>query len=488
MIAGAALFASRFVPDRIAFSVAGAALLLWAGSTGVQHLTIGGGHTGNIFVVFVEGILLVVGALLLYAFNSKVIVDALTRISSRWPRSVPVVRVGLSYPGRRAIRTTINLLIFALVLFTVVAVASFGASLQSNLGNVVKAESGGYTDFATSQVPIDNLPGWIQNNTTLRPLFSQVVPILTGGVAVGVPSFGRPYVDGVYAAPVGAAPSSDFYSTNTYNFTSTFQGMTAAQVWSVLQTNGSVAVLDGNYATSGVSFGSSAPHPTAAPGTWINLTNPDTGRTVSVRVVGILGQTFLTGAWVNPTTAAQLGFSRPTAYFLTVAPGADPTYAGQRVKVAFFAEGLLLLNFAQILKSSIQGTLAIVGLLEVFVALGLAVGIAAMGIVALRAVVERRGEIGMLRAQGFTQGMIFRAFLLEYSFVALLGIAIGTVLGILLDYNLSSVAGGFVTFTVPWTNLLFVILVAYALVVVAVAGPSIKAARLPPAEAVRYSE
>ncbi len=36
-----------------------------------------------------------------------------------------------------------------------------------------------------------------------------------------------------------------------------------------------------------------------------------------------------------------------------------------------------------------------------------------MGIFALRAVVERRREIGMERAMGFTQGEILRSFFLE---------------------------------------------------------------------------
>jgi putative ABC transport system permease protein len=120
------------------------------------------------------------------------------------------------------------------------------------------------------------------------------------------------------------------------------------------------------------------------------------------------------------------------------------------------------------------------------------VGIAAMGILALRAVVERRREIGMLRASGFTQSMILRAFVLEYSFVTLLGLAIGTTLGLLIVYDLSisssAAASGVSTFFIPWSNVLLVIVVAYALAIAAIAGPSIRASRIPPADAVRATE
>jgi len=487
VIMGLALFASRFLKNRLVFSIAGAALLVWAGSSYLHQHLLGTSHSGTIFVAFVEGILLVLGAVLLYAFNAPGLVAAISRLTSGRPKSVPVVRVGLSYPARRGFRTAINLTIFALVLFTVVAVASFGASLQQNLNQTVQAESGGYTYFGVSTLPIPDLPGMVVNNTTLRPLYSAVVPLNTGGVNVIVPGFPTPYLDGLYAAPVGVPSFENFYTSNQYNFTSTYHGLSASQVWKQVETDPTVAVVDGSYAMGGVNFGGGPAHPTLAEGASITLKN-STGATATVTVIGILNQVFVTGVWVNPVTAAQVGVLLPTGFYLTVAPGVNAAYAGQQLKVAFFSYGLFLYDFAQILQSSIQSTEAIVGLLEVFVALGLAVGIAAMGIVALRAVVERRSEIGMLRAQGFTRGMVFRMFLLEYSFVALLGIGIGAALGILIDYNLASGAGGLLAFTIPWANVALVVAASYLLVVAAVALPSIRAARLPPAEAVRYSE
>ena len=131
-------------------------------------------------------------------------------------------------------------------------------------------------------------------------------------------------------------------------------------------------------------------------------------------------------------------------------------------------------------------------MLEVFIALGLAVGIAALGILALRSVTERRREIGMLRATGLTRPMILKAFLVEYSFVTIAGALVGGMLGVLLVYNFTispsgSSAGDTILF-VPWTNLLAVVLVTGLLATLAVIGPSLRAARLPPADAIRGTE
>ncbi len=222
------------------------------------------------------------------------------------------------------------------------------------------------------------------------------------------------------------------------------------------------------------------------------LRNPANGNATTVTVIGVMTQSLVSGVFVSPATAAALGIAQEKVFFLTLTPGASATRAAQVTKAAFFSYGLVVLNIADLLASSIASTEGVIGLLQIFVGLGLTVGIAAMGIVALRAVVERRREIGMIRANGFTRRMVLRAFFLEYSFVALVGIAIGTALGLLIVWNLtqspSAVSIGVSTFTVPWVNLAVILSVAYGLSMLAVAEPSFRAARLPPAEAVRPTE
>ena len=70
-----------------------------------------------------------------------------------------------------------------------------------------------------------------------------------------------------------------------------------------------------------------------------------------------------------------------------------------------------------------------------FMGLGLIVGVAALGVVSARAVVERRQQIGVLRSIGFRRGMVQLSFLLESSFIALTAIVVGSALGLIVAYN-----------------------------------------------------
>ncbi|MCI4364492.1 MAG: FtsX-like permease family protein [Thermoplasmata archaeon] len=495
MILGLGLIASRFVRNRIAFSLVGVALLVWAGAEPLHRVVLGQAHTGGIFIVFVEGILMVSGALLLYVFNSNTLIAALLRVAGRGARGAPIARVGLAYPGRRPARTAINLTIFALVTFTMVAIACFGATVQANLNNTIQSETGGYTYFGVSTQPIPTLPEQVANNPTLNGEYAVTVPLISGAIQVNITgSTPNPYTDSLYSAPGNQSSTSSFYATSQFPFTATWEGWSPSAVLAELASNRSVALVDQNYApaTSSVGGGPSAPHPSIEVGGLMELTPPGSSNHLTVRVIGILSQSVLTGVWINPGAAETLGYSNETAFLLTLRSGVSTTLASQDAKREFFRDGLVLFEIAQILETSIASTEGIIGLLEIFVGLGLGVGIAAMGILALRAVVERRREIGMLRAMGFTQRAILKTFFIEYSFITLLGLGIGTSLGILIVYNLSTspsaAASGVSFFAIPVLNIVLILVVAYGLAMLAIAVPSIRASRIPPAEAVRATE
>ena len=80
--------------------------------------------------------------------------------------------------------------------------------------------------------------------------------------------------------------------------------------------------------------------------------------------------------------------------------------------------------------------------------------------------VERRQQIGVLRAIGYRRGMVQLSFLLESSFVALLGAIIGVVLGIVLGWN--AVADirddegvDTIRFSVPWVQIVVILVATY---------------------------
>jgi putative ABC transport system permease protein len=494
VIFGIALVAARFVKNRIVFTAAGLALAIWTGAEPLHKALWGPSHTGGIFVLFTEGIFLVGGVLMILLFNADLLARGLRGLFGKKAAANPVLRVGLDYPTRQPTKTAVSLTIFSLVVFTMVATAAYGSTLEGNLSLEVANQSGGYTFFGISQNPIPTLWNDIQANTTLAPMFTNAGSLATGTANIYVPGYAHnPYQDSVYAPPTNQSGPASFYATENFPFTSTVNGTSPTATFQLVASNPNDAIVDANYApSSGGLTGSSGGHPIVSIGTKVEVAALFGGASANVTIVGILKQSIITGVWLNAGTAAHLGYSDQNGYFLTVASGVSPTTAAQDLKRAFFPDGLVIIDIQSILASSINTIEGFIGLLEIFVGLGLGVGIAAMGILALRAVVERRRQIGMLRATGFTRGMILRSFLLEYSYVTLVGIAIGVGLALLVVYNstTSNVASsaGITQFVAPWVTVVEIVIVAYVLVLAAIAGPSLRAANLPPAEAVRVTE
>ena len=326
-IVGAALIGSRFVKNRTVFTAAGLGLLVWSGIAPLQNWLLGSGHSGTIFYVFVEGILMVAGALMILAFNGPDLARGIERLASGRAGATPVTRVGLSYPSRRAARTSVTLTIFALVLFTIVLLAVYSATLTGNLNNSIETQSGGYSYLGISQQPIPDLPGKIAANSTLSGLYSHVVPVVVGQTNLYAKGFAaNPYRENLFAAPLNASPSSSFYATEQYPFQSTFHDMSESAVFAQLSSNRSVAVVDENYASAG-GFTSSGPHPLVGPGDTVRVANPQTGVSANVTVLGVLKESILNGIWLNPSEAGTLGYQQIHGYFLTLASGVSPTTA-----------------------------------------------------------------------------------------------------------------------------------------------------------------
>jgi putative ABC transport system permease protein len=493
-ILGAGLVAARFFRNRLVFSAVGAGLAIWTGLEPLHTALLGSQHGGTIFNLFVEGIILVGGVLLLVLMNADLLAEGIRRASGPRLRASPVLRIGTEYPARQPSRTAVSLSIFALVVFTMIATAGAGSTLQGSLASTVADQSGGYTFFGVSDTPLPGIWSQVEANATLAARFSAAVPLVDGAIEVNVPGYaGNPSYDSLYAAPTNATGGGNFYTTNQFSFQSTLDGMSASEAFQALARDPADAIVDNSYAKLANSLStSSGSHPTLDVGSALEIADQDGSHPRNLTVIGILTESALSGVWVSPATAASLGFTAEHEYLLTVAPGVSTTAAYQDALRAFFPAGLVLYNIASLLATSVQTTEGFIGLLELFVGLGLGVGIAAMGIFALRAVVERRRQIGMLRAMGFTRGMVLRVFLVEYTFVTVLGIAIGVGLGLLTIYNVtispSASSEGLQMFVVPWLATLEVASIAYLLVLLAISIPSLRASRLPPAEAVRATE
>jgi putative ABC transport system permease protein len=131
-------------------------------------------------------------------------------------------------------------------------------------------------------------------------------------------------------------------------------------------------------------------------------------------------------------------------------------------------------------------------LLQGFLGLGLLVGIAGLGVVMVRAVRERRHEIGMLRAMGFRTGIVRAAMLSEAGLIAVQGTVIGAALGLITTRQLLLGSDSFgdagMPFIVPWGGLILILALPLAASLAATAWPASRAAAIRPAVALRTAD
>ncbi|HEX5974914.1 MAG TPA: FtsX-like permease family protein, partial [Rubrobacteraceae bacterium] len=200
---------------------------------------------------------------------------------------------------------------------------------------------------------------------------------------------------------------------------------------------------------------------------------------------------FAPGVTASRATVDDLAGSPLPAqsYQFRLAEGVDAVAVAKDLEKAFAQNGLQ----AVVIEKEIEEGSATQGLfnnlLMGFMGLGLLVGIAALGVIAARSVVERRQQIGMLRALGFQRGQVRLAFLIESTFVALLGIGLGVALGAALSVGIvdsfeEQISG--IRYTVPWSTLGVIVGLAYFASLLTTLLPASQASRVYPAEALRY--
>jgi putative ABC transport system permease protein len=200
----------------------------------------------------------------------------------------------------------------------------------------------------------------------------------------------------------------------------------------------------------------------------------------------------MVGISTSQGTLATLGpAAAPTVWYFKVAAGVDPVREADKLEATFLDSGMQATAQSDALHDAVSGSLTFQYLILGFLGLGLVIGVAALGVISARSVVERRRQIGVLRAIGFQARMVQMSFLVESLFVTLIGVVAGTVLGLWVAFNVVQDSAGKpgwqnLQLQPPWTALAVILGVVIASSLVTTWLPSIRASRTYPAAALRY--
>src|SRR6266508_1085398 len=503
LVALARLSRAFAVPDRIAYTAGGSALVIfWLLPYGTWDFIVDFSNDMSVFLV--GGLLVVVGATWTIMYNAPLLLAALVWALGRVRALAPILRLSVAYPLRSLFRTGVTLAMFMLVVFTLVVGTTISGSFM-NASNDLEVFGGGFDvrAVAAPASPVSDIGTAARNandvrGSGIRVAASQsIVPLEARQAGTGR-SFEVYPVTGLDDA---------FLSSTTYTFAAVADGYgTAADVWRALRERPGLAVIDPIVAPGRDHWGAQVLPDFKLTGfyvedghfrpTVVEVRDQQSGQNVRLTVIGVLADTVPPQMWgistSQRTLEAALGArATPTVYWLDLAQGVDAGSTAKALESSLLAHGLEAEALQETLDDTMSAQRTFNYLIEGFMGLGLIVGVAALGVITARAVVERRQQIGVLRSIGFHRRMIQAAFLAESSFVALTAIVVGTLLGLATSYGVladvaEQPAWSSLTLDVPWLSLAVIFVIVYAVALLTTFAPAVRASRVYPAEALRY--
>ena len=495
---GLAFVASSRFPARVPMTLAGVADLTW--HLGPWHfIDVDASNVSYLFVAI--GLLLVLGGILVAVFNAAPALKALI-VAGGKRKGRPAARIAMSYPVERPFRTAMTLAMFALILFTVTVISMVQALQSASIDQFIQQQSGGYdvVGYTTNYGEIPNFRQVLVDNGLMADFRNGTRGVSSASVLpakVETPDGGGPYDYTLWGIDNFLVESNqyEFHDHLPYVLNETTGArvdlVTREDVWRALSQNRTYAVVD-RTAEGASQFVQPGGGLRVKPGDAIVVTDGE-GHRVRLVILGVLEQAlqFTSGIFADQRVVRDnFNLSRTyTAYFFQIKPGVEVASVRAELERVFFAYGLRTIDIREEIGRAFDASQQVLSLMQAYLGIGLMVGIAGLGVVTARAVVERRQQVGALRAIGFTRGMVLGAFLIEITFIALLGILVGVTLGVVLAYKVWTVFfADFATFAVPWANLAIITAISLGATVAATASPAVRASRIPPAEALRYIE
>ena len=501
---GVAVLLRRFgIPARLLYTVAALLVLaywLMPSSLSAKIFPELGG--GGLEMFFVSGIMMVAAATVAIIWNAEIVtgfVGILGRASSRW---IPAVKTAIAYPLERKGRTGMTIAMFSLVVFALVMMATINTNAYSMiLGS--KYSSGGWDVVAAQSPtnPVSNLTAALDSagaDTSGIAATGRFETISTSQskIRVAGETDWKNY-------PINGA-SADFIDNSRMPLQIRATGYASdADVWAAVRDNPDVAVVDagampnpGSFQIGGPNFKIEQLTPgdkTMEPAS-IEISDPTTGAIQTLTVIGVIDSQVATfpGVWMSERSFDAI-YAQPSyiSYVVRVNPGVDSAAMAKTIESSLVIYGVQADSYKEILKEATRVNEGILTLIEGFMMLGLVVGIAALGVIAFRSVVERRQQIGMLRAIGFQRSMVAASFLIESTMITVMGVVSGAILGLLLsqklvtsDYFVGSSTKA--SFAIPWLDVVIFIALSVAASLLLAYIPARQAARVPIAEALRY--
>ena len=492
------------IPERAMKTGAGLALVVWWLMPAAVLETVFPDLKFNMSAFILSGLMVVLGAAWTVMYNADVLLGGLMWVGGRVRGLASVLKMAIAYPLRNLFRTGVTFTMFTLVVFTLVSGATISGAFVNAFDD--RASFSGGFDVRADVAPANPIFD-MDSELAKRPQFSHKIEVAASQSFLPVKATqvgaGRPPED----YPVRGLDDA-FLDTTTFGLAAMANGYDSEEdVWNAVQWQRNLAVIDAIVAPRRDNYNAGNVLPDFELSGFflederfdpipVTVQDPQTGKRTRLTIIGVLKETApmaMGGISTSQRSLDPVFGSRvqPTAHYFKLAPGVDPEETADRLETSFLANGMKADSLDDLLEDITGASRTFNLIVQGFMGLGLVIGVAALGVISARSVVERRQQIGVLRAIGFRRGMIQLSLLLESSFLALTAIVVGTGLALVLSFNIitdtaQQSSWENLAFDVPWVNLLVIFAGVYVASLLATLAPARRASHVYPSEALRY--
>jgi putative ABC transport system permease protein len=450
----AAVLVGGRISDRLRATLTGAALTAWAAAVAGSITTFG---AMEFQLLGLGALVAVFGLSLMVASNLRAL-----EVPAGWLRGAAraTMRPSLAYLTRRPLRAGLGTAAFALVLalmtLTSVLIPTFVGSVRTGLNEY------------DIRVSAPTAPGLLLPDS-VRPQILRDIAMPTrpyrGDVSSSNGALQKDQYVPLYSLSLAQLAAGPFQlSSRESRFNSD------AEVWQALAEDPHLVVTP-SYQN---------------PGMMLTLTGPN--GPLQFRVAGAIKTIGLWG--LVGSEAAMAPFSTlpvGTTILVKTAPGADAGVVARQIEREVFSQGADTLTVREINETLSASTQAVADFMRLVMGIGLLVGVLSLGILALRAVIERRRSIGMLRALGYRPGQVLVGIVSEGLITATCGALVGIGVGLLIAVVVMNVFAPGATIEVD-SSLTLIVGLIYLSVLAVTIPPALRAARLPAVEALRLED
>jgi putative ABC transport system permease protein len=462
---------------------------------------------GGIELFFISGISIVAASTMVIVQNLDLLLAVVRALGGRFRGLLSSVRLGIAYPHANAGRAGMTIAMFALIVFSIVVMGTMNSiftqailSEEANAGMEVRVD-------VPMANPIDDITVAMEEAGIDTSQLGQ-----PGRIDLAASLLDQQLVeeDGEETWESGfivQGMDATYLDETQLRFSARADGYDSDEaIREALKNDPNVMVIPSFFATGGddqadFNFGG-GPTQTFDQIPTEGTFQPETvrmrgasGEVVELTVIGVLDPDYsmMWGYYIGtPTMDLLLAPEEPrfSQYYMSVADGADPGEIAAQIERELLQYGVQATDIEQEMLDAQQQQSSFMVVMQAFMGLGMIVGVAAVGVISYRAVVERRQQIGMLRAMGFQTATVARAFVIETAVVVVLGAVSGAILGLILSRNLATdpaTTGGIaVDFQIPWGTVLITVSVAIIAALIMSWFPARQASQILPAEALRY--